>query len=174
MLGKTPDALEDPADPATGQLAETLVFAELRRQLTYNGGSSRRAARSHGAARCVVPRVTCRTRARELPGHVPVDPQQHRTNDGALVPSVRHDLSTDRLGRPSEPLAHHRRFVVPGPAAEEAYAADAHADLRVAAKPDEALFGGCSPTLWMSMIAPLRVGMYGCWEGPADGVGGAW
>src|SRR6266581_3048749 len=33
---------------------------------------------------------------------------------------------------------------------------------------------GCSPTLWMSMIAPLRVGMYGCWEGPADGVGGAW
>jgi predicted AAA+ superfamily ATPase len=34
LLGKTPDALEDPTDPATGQLVETFVFAELRRQLT--------------------------------------------------------------------------------------------------------------------------------------------
>jgi uncharacterized protein len=35
LLGKTPDALEDPADPATGQLVETFVFNELRRQLTW-------------------------------------------------------------------------------------------------------------------------------------------
>lgn len=35
LLGKTPAALEDPADPATGQLVETFVFAELRRQLTW-------------------------------------------------------------------------------------------------------------------------------------------
>jgi predicted AAA+ superfamily ATPase len=35
LLGKTPDALEDPADPATGQLVETFVFTELRRQLTW-------------------------------------------------------------------------------------------------------------------------------------------
>lgn len=35
LLGKTPDALEDPADPATGQLVETFVFGELRRQLTW-------------------------------------------------------------------------------------------------------------------------------------------
>jgi len=35
LLGKTPDALEDPTDPATGQLVETFVFAELRRQLTW-------------------------------------------------------------------------------------------------------------------------------------------
>lgn len=35
LLGKTPGALEDPADPATGQLVETFVFAELRRQLTW-------------------------------------------------------------------------------------------------------------------------------------------
>jgi hypothetical protein len=34
LLGKTPDALQDPADPATGQLVETFVFNELRRQLT--------------------------------------------------------------------------------------------------------------------------------------------
>ena len=33
--GKTPDALECPADPATGQLVETFVFNELRRQLTW-------------------------------------------------------------------------------------------------------------------------------------------
>ena len=35
LLGKTPDALDDPADPATGQLVETFVFNELRRQLTW-------------------------------------------------------------------------------------------------------------------------------------------
>ena len=35
LLGKTPAALEDPTDPATGQLVETFVFAELRRQLTW-------------------------------------------------------------------------------------------------------------------------------------------
>jgi len=35
LLGKTPDALEDPTDPATGQLVETFVFDELRRQLTW-------------------------------------------------------------------------------------------------------------------------------------------
>ena len=35
LLGKEPAALEDPADPATGQLVETFVFAELRRQLTW-------------------------------------------------------------------------------------------------------------------------------------------
>ena len=35
LMGKTPVALEDPTDPATGQLVETFVFAELRRQLTW-------------------------------------------------------------------------------------------------------------------------------------------
>jgi predicted AAA+ superfamily ATPase len=35
LLGKTPDSLEDPSDPATGQLVETFVFGELRRQLTW-------------------------------------------------------------------------------------------------------------------------------------------
>ena len=35
LLGKTPDALDDPSDPATGQLVETFVFDELRRQLTW-------------------------------------------------------------------------------------------------------------------------------------------
>jgi uncharacterized protein len=35
LLGKTPDALADPADPATGQLVETFVFNELRRQITW-------------------------------------------------------------------------------------------------------------------------------------------
>ena len=35
LLGKTPDALDDPTDPATGQLVETFAFAELRRQLTW-------------------------------------------------------------------------------------------------------------------------------------------
>lgn len=35
LLGKTQAALEDPTDPATGQLVETFVFAELRRQLTW-------------------------------------------------------------------------------------------------------------------------------------------
>jgi uncharacterized protein len=35
LLGKTPGALADPEDPATGQLVETFVFAELRRQLTW-------------------------------------------------------------------------------------------------------------------------------------------
>src|SRR5664279_3936341 len=33
LLGKTPAALENPTDPATGQLVETFVYAELRRQL---------------------------------------------------------------------------------------------------------------------------------------------
>jgi predicted AAA+ superfamily ATPase len=36
LLGKTPSALEDPTDPATGALVETLVFTELRRQLTWS------------------------------------------------------------------------------------------------------------------------------------------
>jgi uncharacterized protein len=35
LLGKTPDALTDTEDPATGQLVETFVFAELRRQVTW-------------------------------------------------------------------------------------------------------------------------------------------
>jgi predicted AAA+ superfamily ATPase len=35
LVGKTPAALEDAADPATGRLIETFVFAELRRQLTW-------------------------------------------------------------------------------------------------------------------------------------------
>lgn len=35
LLGKTPGSLADPADRATGQLVETFVFAELRRQLTW-------------------------------------------------------------------------------------------------------------------------------------------
>ncbi len=35
LLGKNPAALADPEDPATGQLVETFVFAELRRQLTW-------------------------------------------------------------------------------------------------------------------------------------------
>jgi uncharacterized protein len=35
LLGKTPDSLQDPSDPATGQLVETFVFGELRRQLTW-------------------------------------------------------------------------------------------------------------------------------------------
>jgi predicted AAA+ superfamily ATPase len=35
LLGKSPDALEDPTDPATGQLIETFAHAELRRQLTW-------------------------------------------------------------------------------------------------------------------------------------------
>jgi predicted AAA+ superfamily ATPase len=33
LAGKTPAALENPTDRATGQLVETLVWAELRRQL---------------------------------------------------------------------------------------------------------------------------------------------
>ena len=35
LMGKSPSALEDPADPATGRLVETFVYAELRRQLTW-------------------------------------------------------------------------------------------------------------------------------------------
>jgi hypothetical protein len=35
LLGKTPSALEDPTDPTTGQLVETFVFSELRRQVTW-------------------------------------------------------------------------------------------------------------------------------------------
>lgn len=35
LLGKTPRALTDSSDPATGQLVETFVFNELRRQLTW-------------------------------------------------------------------------------------------------------------------------------------------
>jgi predicted AAA+ superfamily ATPase len=35
LLGKTPTALEDPTDPATGQLIETFVHAELRRQTSW-------------------------------------------------------------------------------------------------------------------------------------------
>lgn len=37
LVGRTPSALEDPTDPATGRLLETFVFAELRRQLTWSG-----------------------------------------------------------------------------------------------------------------------------------------
>jgi predicted AAA+ superfamily ATPase len=35
LVGKTPSALADPTDPATGRLVESFVFAELRRQLTW-------------------------------------------------------------------------------------------------------------------------------------------
>jgi predicted AAA+ superfamily ATPase len=35
LVGKTPPALADPTDPATGRLVETFVFAELRRQITW-------------------------------------------------------------------------------------------------------------------------------------------
>jgi predicted AAA+ superfamily ATPase len=40
LLGKTPAALENPTDPAIGQLVETFVFAELRRQLTWAGAET--------------------------------------------------------------------------------------------------------------------------------------
>lgn len=36
LVGKTPAALEDPTDPATGPLVETFVFGELRRQLAWS------------------------------------------------------------------------------------------------------------------------------------------
>lgn len=36
LLGKTPTALADPADPSTGRLVETFMFGELRRQLTWS------------------------------------------------------------------------------------------------------------------------------------------
>jgi predicted AAA+ superfamily ATPase len=36
LLGKTADALDDPSDPATGQLVETFVYCELRRQLNWS------------------------------------------------------------------------------------------------------------------------------------------
>jgi predicted AAA+ superfamily ATPase len=36
LVGKTPAALEDLAEPATGRLVETFVFGELRRQLTWS------------------------------------------------------------------------------------------------------------------------------------------
>ncbi len=35
LLGKTPIALESPTDPTTGQLVETFVYTELRRQVTW-------------------------------------------------------------------------------------------------------------------------------------------
>jgi len=35
LVGKTPSALRDPTDPATGRLIETFVYGELRRQLTW-------------------------------------------------------------------------------------------------------------------------------------------
>lgn len=35
LVGKTPDALADPSDPATGRLVETFVYGELRRGLTW-------------------------------------------------------------------------------------------------------------------------------------------
>ena len=35
LVGKTPASLEQPADPATGRLVETFIFAELYRQLTW-------------------------------------------------------------------------------------------------------------------------------------------
>jgi predicted AAA+ superfamily ATPase len=35
LVGKTPSALDDHTDPATGRLVETFVFAELSRQLTW-------------------------------------------------------------------------------------------------------------------------------------------
>src|SRR5712691_10560240 len=77
-----------------------------------------------------------------LPGHMPVDPQQRRSDDRALMPSTRHDLTPDRLGRAPEPLAHHRRVVVPSAAAEEPDAVDAHTYFRVIPQPDQGLFGG--------------------------------
>jgi predicted AAA+ superfamily ATPase len=36
LLGKTPTALAEPTDSAAGQLVETLVYSELRRQLTWS------------------------------------------------------------------------------------------------------------------------------------------
>lgn len=36
LVGKTPAALEDLTEPATGRLVETFVFGELRRQLTWS------------------------------------------------------------------------------------------------------------------------------------------
>lgn len=40
LVGKTPTALEDPTDPATGPLIETFVFGELRRQMTWAAGEA--------------------------------------------------------------------------------------------------------------------------------------
>jgi uncharacterized protein len=40
LVGKTPAALADPADPATGRLVETFVYGELRRSLTWAGSEA--------------------------------------------------------------------------------------------------------------------------------------
>lgn len=41
LVGKTPAALADPLEPSTGQLVETFVAAELRRQLTWSAVEAR-------------------------------------------------------------------------------------------------------------------------------------
>src|ERR1035438_432566 len=58
------------------------------------------------------------------------------------MPSAGHDFAADRLSRASEPVAHRRRLVVPGPAAKEPDAVDAQAHLRVIPQTDQSLLGG--------------------------------
>src|SRR5712672_1944917 len=71
------------------------------------------------------------------------------------MPSAGHDLTADRLSRAPEPLTHHRRLVVPGPAPEKPDAVDAHTNLRMIPQADQGLLGGNPAAAPASALAGL-------------------
>ena len=86
---------------------------------------------------------------------MPVHPPQRWSDNWALVPSACHDFPADRLSHASQPLAHNRGLIVPGPAAEEVNAVDAYADLGMVAQADQGLFRGHPATAPAPALARL-------------------
>src|SRR6516162_1416824 len=98
--------------------------------------SSRSGAFGHsGTARTV--RCICPAPVLWLPGQVAVEPLERGPDPWPLVPAARHDFSANRFGCAAQPLAHHRRLIVPGPALQEVHTIDADANLGVITEMDQ-------------------------------------
>src|SRR5207237_1339036 len=82
-----------------------------------------------------------------LPGQVPVEPLQRRSDHRPLMPASRHDLAADRLGGTAQRLAHHRGLLVPGPAPQKMDTADADTDFGMVAQVDQGMRPPADPLL---------------------------
>src|SRR5215813_2194346 len=146
----------------TGRPRRSAAWASLaystarpRPQWRSPRGTPRHPPGAPGRSRAVVPELahsgsparpalsdasTCRLLP-GLPRQVPVDPHQRRPDHRALVPAPCDDFTADRLSGAAQPLAHHRRLIVPRPAAQEMDAVDADTHLGMVAQVDQGVLG---------------------------------
>jgi hypothetical protein len=70
------------------------------------------------------------------------------------MPASRDDLTADRLGGTTHPLANRGRLIIPGPAAEEMNTVDADTDLGMIPEMDQGILGG-GPAAAPAPLSPV-------------------